>query len=389
MNIVVIGTGLYVSGNGSDDYGTVLPALIERQRNKIVKDKIYLVGTNKKNTIKAKKKYKELSIKSTVNLNIQFYPKSSIQDNLCYKDVINKITGSTCAIIAVPDHLHYKIARDCLLLGIHCLIVKPFTTKVNDALDLTRIANQKKILGYVEFHKRLDKSNRTAKTQILNKKIGDINYITVDYSQRKEIPLVKFKKWSAKTNIFNYLGVHYVDIVYFLTGAIPKRVMAVGQKNYLKKHKLNTYDSIQSLIEWESKNKTKFIQSINVNWIDSKSSTAMSDQKMKIIGTCGRIELDQKNRGISLASDEIQYSHINPDFNQSFMKEDEVFKWEGYGIDNITSFLDNLDDYLNKKISYNTAKLIGPSFDDSLVSVKVSEAVMLSLKSKNSWIIVK
>ena len=37
-----------------------------------------------------------------------------------------------------------------------------------------------------------------------------------------------------------------------------------------------------------------FIQSIHVNWIDPETSSAVSDQKLKFIGTKGRVELDQK-----------------------------------------------------------------------------------------------
>ena len=43
-----------------------------------------------------------------------------------------------------------------------------------------------------------------------------------------------------QTNILQYLGVHYVDIIRFVTDAIPIRVMAIGQKKWLikKEHKV-------------------------------------------------------------------------------------------------------------------------------------------------------
>lgn len=389
MNIIIIGCGLYVSGLGTDEYGTVLPSLIERQRKGNYSDKIYVVGTRKSNSIKAQKKYRELSIKAKISLNIQFYPQLSSHDQDCYKKIIKKIKGPSCAIIVTPDHTHYKITKHCLNSGLHCLVVKPFTTKVSDAKNLENIAHKKKLLGFVEFHKRLDKSNRFARTQILKKRLGDINYITVDYSQRKEIPKYSFKDWSHKTNIFNYLGVHYVDIVFFMTGAIPKRVMAIGQKNYLKKHNINTYDSIQCLVEWESKNRNRFVLTMNVNWIDPSFSSAMSDQKVKIIGTNGRLDLNQKNRGIVITSDKKHYSHINPDFNQYFSEVPNIDKWEGYGIENIMNFIEIVDDYCSGRISFKSANQLGSNFKESITSVKVSQAVTESLKSNSIWINIK
>ena len=44
-----------------------------------------------------------------------------------------------------------------------------------------------------------------------------------------------FKKWSDTINIFQYLGVHYVDIIRFITKAVPIRALANGQKNWLIK----------------------------------------------------------------------------------------------------------------------------------------------------------
>ena len=38
MNIVIIGTGMYVSGRGTDGYGTILPAIIEWKRKTYHKD---------------------------------------------------------------------------------------------------------------------------------------------------------------------------------------------------------------------------------------------------------------------------------------------------------------------------------------------------------------
>ena len=44
----------------------------------------------------------------------------------------------------------------------------------------------------------------------------------------------------------------------FITNAVPKRVMAIGQKTEIVKFNIDSYDSIQCVIEWEMKDGTKF-----------------------------------------------------------------------------------------------------------------------------------
>ena len=87
---------------------------------------------------------------------------------------------------------------------------------------------------------------------------------------------------------------HYIDIIRYATGAMPKRVMAIGQKSELVKHNINTFDAIQCLIEWEMTDGSKFTETIITSWVDPDSSSAVSDQKIKFVGTNGRYEADQK-----------------------------------------------------------------------------------------------
>ena len=92
----------------------------------------------------------------------------------------------------------------------------------------------------VEFHKRFDKHNILLKNTYESKKLGQPLYFNIEYSQKKIIPEKIFRKWVNKTNILQYLGIHYIDLVYFITKATPIRVLAMGQKNWLKKQKIPT-----------------------------------------------------------------------------------------------------------------------------------------------------
>ena len=272
--------------------------------------------------------------------------------------------------------------------GLHTLVVKPLAPTTKEASRLIKLQKLNKVYCAVEFHKRLDAANLKLKDAIHDGAIGDPLYIMVEYSQRKSIPHKMFKKWVGHTNVFQYLGVHYVDIIYYITGASPVRAMALGQKNWLRSKGIDTYDSIQGMIEWRLPSGGRFVSCILTNWIDPENTSAMSDQKIKVIGTKGRIESDQKRRGIEIVTDDKGVEEPNPYFCCSYgMKGGRYYR--GYGIDSIHQFLDDVSMIEDRKS--NIAGLEGsrPTFNQSMTSTAVIEAINVSLQKNGKWVAIK
>ena len=384
LNVVVIGAGLYVCGRGTSGYGTILPAIFEWKRDKNLLGEIYCVSTSQGSSKEILKKASELSTKTGIDLKILSSPNKK-DDNLAYQKIIRKLKKPACAIIAVPDHLHYQITKDCLEAGLHCLLVKPFTPTSLEGSKLIKLADKKELYGAVEFHKRWDKSNLILKDKFQNGELGLPINCWVEYSQRKSVPVQFFKTWASKTSILQYLGVHYIDIIRFITGAIPKRVMAIGQKTEIIQFDIDSYDSIQCVVEWKMKDGTKFTETILTNWIDPETSSAVSDQKIKFIGSKGRYEADQKERGIRVNTNEDGIEHINPDFCRPFGTGDGNIKWEGYGIQSVKTFLSDVLALEMKQHSLQDLEMIRPSFKESLVSTAVIEAAHHSLQNGSEW----
>ena len=381
---------MYVSGRGTSGFGTILPAISEWKRNiQIDELNIECAATSPSSAKALLKKSKELSELTKINLDLSIYPKGNNINIESYKDALKKIRSPACAIIVVPDHLHYSVTKDCLEAGLHCLVVKPLTPTYAESKDLSQIAKKKGLYGVVEFHKRWDKSNLILRDKILSGEIGDPLYSIVEYSQRKSVPTLFFQKWAAETNILQYLGIHYIDLMRFISNATPTRVMASGQKVFLAKKKIDTYDSIQCVIEWELPNKKVFNQVIVTNWIDAETSSAMSNQRIKVIGTDGRYEADQKNRGITFNTDQVGIEHINPDFCIPIKDSDGVTKWQGYGIDSVVTFLNDVLDIETGHSSIDKLSLTRPTFKESLISSAVIESANQSLESNGDWKIIK
>ena len=387
MNIIIIGTGMYVCGRGTSGHGTILPAVLEYIRGGQLVNKIILVGSNGKNFPIIQQKVHSLLKVSGVSCEIDILPKNGVVDKNQYIKVLESIDKPACAIVAVPDHLHKKVAMDCLNRDFHTLVVKPLVSNLKDAKDLVSLADKKNLYAAVEFHKRFDKQNIIFRDHFNNGEIGSPVYSIVEYSQRKSIPTQIFKSWVNKTNIFQYLGVHYVDIMHFITNAIPIRVMAVGQKNWLKSKGIDVHDSIQVIVEWEMKDGTKFNQLIITSWIDPETSSAMSNQKIKLIGTKGRFTADQKNRGITFHSDDKQIENPNPDFCIPITINNQL-TWQGYGIDSIKTFLFDVHKIYHNEKNLKDLEKIRPTFKEALVSTSVIEAVNMSL-ANDTWVSIK
>lgn len=386
LNVVIIGTGMYVCGRGTDGYGTIIPALFEWKKENALNE-VYIAGTNPAGLKIAKSRIRELGRSMNINISIRYFPQGKRIDPECYKQAVKNISRPACAIIAVPDNKHSEIAGYAMKEGLHVLVVKPLAATLKEARDLIKIKDRNKVYGAVEFHKRLDYANLALRNVIAKGLIGDPLYFIAEYSQRKSVPSERFIKWVRETNVFQYLGIHYVDVVYFATGAIPKRVMAIGQKGWLAKKGIDNYDSIQAIIVWEMPSGKKFASHILTNWIDSENTSAMSDQKIKVIGTKGRFESEQKKRGITIVTDDKGIEEPNPYFCSAFNTRGDIF-YRGYGIDSIHQFLDDVVRIEKGEIGVNDLEDKRPTFKQSIVPTQVLEAINKSLKKNGEWVII-
>ena len=221
-------------------------------------------------------------------------------------------------------------------------------------------------------------------------KVGSarIAYFTVEYSQQRRIPAELFPRWASRTNIFSYLGVHYVDLIYFLTGAVPQAVMAIGTRGILAARGIETLDSIHALVRWRgSDDLGGFVSQFAVNWVDPDSSTAVSDQKYSIIGEKGRLDLDQKHRGIYLAHETRGAAAINPYFSD-FLPDVATGRerYQGYGPASIARFLRDVADVKSGKVTPADLDPVRPTFAQGLVSTAVLDGVNRSLANGGLWV---
>ncbi len=384
MRILVVGSGMYVTGRKGTGNGTILASLIQLSKQQKLSE-IVIVSKSATSAAHVQEATANITARLGCKANVRFV---AIPDELSDLALLVKAESFDAAIVSVPDHLHYTYVNFCISAKIPTLVVKPLTPTYEEAKSLIELSESTKVYGAVEFHKRWDESNLYAKRVIQEGKIGALNYIQVDYSQKIKIPTEIFKDWSDQTNILQYLGIHYIDLIYFLTGFTPIRVSAYGTKKTLIAKGIDTYDSIHAFIEWQNPNdaKDKFISIINANWIDANGGTAMSDQKIKFIGTEGRLECDQKDRGIELVNEHAGVQLINPYFSEYLPGDDGHETLNGYGFKSIERFVLDVIDLQINAVSFEHLIANRPSFRSASISTLVSDFANQSLAQNAAWV---
>jgi predicted dehydrogenase len=382
MKILVVGAGMYVTGRDGSGTGTILSSLAEYSRTNALSE-ITLVATKEENGPKVRQELDRINKKLSTSLRVTYKALGNGIEN--YLKFVRE-SQFDLAIISTPDHLHATHVVPLLEAKTHCLIVKPLAPSLKEGRQIYDAQKKAGVHAAVEFHKRWDETNLLTKRDIKENKFGDLLYITIDYSQRIHIPLETFGSWSSRTNIFQYLGVHYVDLIYFLTGFVPTRLSAYGSSGILKDRGVNTFDSVSATIFWKKPGTDcHFVSQFAVHWVDPNSSPAMSDQRFKLIGTKGRIECDQRNRGITTLTHK-GTEYPNPYFSDYLEDEDGGWKFQGYGFKSISSFLNDCLALKERRLTWNNLEDCRPSVKQSLVSTAAVEAANSSLAKQGEWV---
>jgi len=147
-----------------------------------------------------------------------------------YREVLEKAPPRGIAVIAVPDQLHYAMIKDALACEQHVLSVKPLVLKYEQALELEKLAHDKGLFIGIEYHKRFDDRSLIARQRY---RAGDLGEFRLGYSTLIEPWYYRnsnFQNWCTTENsdMFTYIGCHYVDLVAFITGLMPVEVSVHG-----------------------------------------------------------------------------------------------------------------------------------------------------------------
>ncbi len=138
------------------------------------------------------------------------------------------------AVIAVPTALHYKVAKT-LLDSTDLLIEKPIAVTIEEALDIVKLAEKEErvvAVGHIERFNPVIAALREKLGELI--KIDEIAFI----SGERIGPGPPSSKSESYLSVAHDLMVHDIDIVTSLLRSLPKRVAAIGVRNYNYPHEV-------------------------------------------------------------------------------------------------------------------------------------------------------
>ena len=175
-----------------------------------------------------------------------------------------KDPGIEGVVIATPAASHYALIKEALNAGKHVLVEKPFTQSYKEALELTELAESKKLILMVGFTFLYNPAVRKVKEIIDSKELGEIYYI---YSQRLNLGIVR-----KDVNVWWNLAPHDISIIHYWLGQEPKSVSGSGF-SFVQK---GIEDVVSADIKFESGTGAM----VHVSWLDPNKT-----RKMVIIGS--------------------------------------------------------------------------------------------------------
>lgn len=185
-----------------------------------------------------------------------------------YKDLLDRSDLDAVAIVT-PVKTHHPIAKDFLLHGKHVLVEKPFTHSYETALELIRIAEERKLILMVDHTFEYTAAVNKIKTIIENGELGKILYISC--------VRVNLGLFQPDINVVWDLAPHDISTILYIVGEIPISVNCQGKAHF--------HPGIEDVATTTLNFKNGIIAFIHSSWLDPnkiRRTTIVGSRRMLV-----------------------------------------------------------------------------------------------------------
>ncbi len=264
-----------------------------------------------------------------------------------FKKVLSEMPPRQAVIVAVPDQFHYDIVMEALSHNQHVLCVKPLVLKHKQAMKIEKLALKKGLFVGVEYHKRFDRRALLAKRQYEKGHFGEFVMGEAKLIEPYYYRHSNFQNWftAEQTDPFVYIGCHYVDLVYFITGLKPVEISVSGIKG--------KFPNGNEGFMWAN-GRVRYENGAILSVIDGlgypDAGAGSNDQSLVMYcegnGKTGLIEHDDQDRGVrhtyleGIGCAGSKFNYVSPDFYRLVPWEGRGFKPVGYGYDSVAASIE-------------------------------------------------
>jgi len=334
-----------IVGGGMITLDLILPVVYHLQRTGIVKDlNVCSLDSGPLKDLKNS----EMIRKAFPGQDFSAFPDLSEPEDKkfpdLYKEVIAGMKPRQVVIVAMPDQLHYSVIMEALKNGQHILCVKPLVLKYEQTVEIEKVAQEKGLFIGVEYHKRFDTRALMAKKSYELNQLGEFVIGEAKMIEPYFYRSSNFQNWFTcdKTDPFVYVGCHYVDLVYFITGLKPVEVSVSGIKG--------KFPNGNEGYMWAN-GRVRFENGALLNVTDGlgypDQGAGSNEQNLQMFfegeGKSGMIKHDDQFRGVQHAYLEgigcagSSFNFVSPDFFQLIPWDGVGLKPTGYGFESVAA----------------------------------------------------
>jgi predicted dehydrogenase len=272
-----------------------------------------------------------------------------------YREVLRGMSPRQAVVVAVPDQFHYRTVMDALDANQHILCVKPLVLKYKQAVAIEKKAFERGLFIGIEYHKRFDRRSLIAKRSYSLGEFGEFRMGEAKMIEPSFYRNSNFQNWftTDQTDPFVYVGCHYVDLAYFITGLRPVEVSVQGVTGLFPNGN-EGYMWANGRVRFEN----DALLTVTNGLMYPDEGAGANDQSLIMFcennGEAGLIEHNDQFRGVihsymtGKGAAKKRYHYVNPDFYRLVPWEGEGSKPIGYGYDSISATLSTIYDIENK-----------------------------------------
>jgi len=263
-----------------------------------------------------------------------------------YRQVLASLPPGQAVVVVVPDDLHYAVVKAALDCRQHVLCVKPFMPSYAQADELRQQAWEAGLLIGVEYHKRFDRRALIARKDYRLGHFGEFALGEAKLIEPYYYRNSNFQNWFTleRTDPFAYVGCHYVDLVYFITGLRPTEVSVAGVKGRFPNGN-EGYLWANGRVRFENNALLSVIAGLGYPDQGAGSNEQCLTMFCEGAGKTGLIKHDDQFRGVThcqlgdAGCGSALHRFVNPDFFKLIPWDGPGLQPVGYGFDSVAASL--------------------------------------------------